>query len=210
MTEHCPSCGSSKVTEALETSTFQYGTIQAVALQVTQPVIHCSECEESFTDSRGEAARDRAVQLYRRALYPQGWNVERRVLCVFGGRDYTNVGALNTALALLHADHKFTHLMNGGADGADKIADGWARLNGVQPVGCDALWAFYKMPDRKNPAGPIRNQRMIELEPEFGLCCPGGRGTADMLERFKHYMRRRPFVRLFVMGKSGHFEEQYA
>lgn len=209
MSQNCPNCGSENTTERMETHTFPYGLHEPVAIEVTEPVIHCLACGEAFTDYRGDGARTEAIARYRRAFWSGGIEPRRRMVCVFGGRDFTKVVMLNTALMLLHADHKFTHLLNGAADGADKIAGQWAELNGVQPVNCPALWDFYKMPDRKNPAGPMRNQRMIELEPEFGLCCPGGKGTADMLERFKGFMLRKPSARLWVMRSSGQFEEAY-
>lgn len=205
----CPSCGSQNTVERMLTHTFLYGLRDCVPLEVTEPVITCNDCSESFTDWRGEGARAETVARYRRAFWSGGVEPQRRMIAVFGGRAFTNAVKLNSALVQLHADYKFSHLMNGAAEGADAIADQWARLNGVQPVACAALWDFYRMPQKKNPAGPLRNQRMIELEPEFGLCCPGGKGTADMLERFKGYMKRKPSSRLWVMRSSGEFEEAY-
>lgn len=64
----CPNCGSDKVTEIVETSTFNYGVDESVAIQVTQPVVTCGTCGESFTDYRGEEARTEAVERYRRVM----------------------------------------------------------------------------------------------------------------------------------------------
>jgi transcription elongation factor Elf1 len=66
--DSCPNCASPDVTEKLETSTFQYGFPESVAIQVTEPVITCAACGQSFSDYRGEQARTEAVERYRRVM----------------------------------------------------------------------------------------------------------------------------------------------
>lgn len=61
----CPSCDSAKVKEQWENQEFEYGT-NGVKLSVKVPVIHCEECEMSFTDFRGEQLRQQAVDNYLR------------------------------------------------------------------------------------------------------------------------------------------------
>jgi hypothetical protein len=123
----------------------------------------------------------------------------RRMICVFGGREFVAHMALNRALDHLHGMYRFTHLLHGNARGADTLADQWARAHGVQPVACDALWEYYRGLGKVKVAGKTRNGTMLELEPDFGLCCPGGNGTADMLERFLAYMAMRADVRLYEL-----------
>lgn len=98
-----------------------------------------------------------------------------RVL-VCGGRDYTNGQKLHAYL-----DGKFgiDCIIQGGADGADALARGWAQRNGVALVSVHALWGHY------GPyAGPRRNQDMINLlAPDLVIAAPGGKGTADMVAR---------------------------
>lgn len=61
----CVVCGSSHVTESEETSTFDYGFPRSVPLTVTQPVMRCGECQEAWTDYRGEEAREAVIERYR-------------------------------------------------------------------------------------------------------------------------------------------------
>lgn len=64
----CPNCGSDHVTESNETSTFDYGVPTSVPLTVTQPVMRCGECQEAWTDYRGEDAREAVIAQYRRVF----------------------------------------------------------------------------------------------------------------------------------------------
>lgn len=95
-------------------------------------------------------------------------------LLVCGGRNYADRDAVYCALLELHPSAVIT----GGASGADRIAEEWARP--VVPVETyKADWTKYG-----KAAGPIRNQQMIdEGKPDAVLAFPGGRGTADMVRR---------------------------
>lgn len=102
-----------------------------------------------------------------------------RVL-VCGGRDYDNEVALGIRLS--HVDMKrgpISLLIHGGARGADALAGAWAAMNGIASKCYPADWAQYG-----RPAGPLRNQRMIdEGRPDLVVAFPGGQGTADMVRR---------------------------
>lgn len=103
----------------------------------------------------------------------------RRVL-VCGGRDFHDAGLL-IGILNRHHDDAGQHLViiNGGATGADRLAEEWAERHGV-PV--ETYWAYWKTHGRA--AGPIRNQRMLdEGKPDLVVAFPGGRGTADMVRR---------------------------
>jgi hypothetical protein len=100
---------------------------------------------------------------------------------VTGGRDYSMREQLERVLSKLHAEHKFTHLIHGGAKGADTLADTWARHNGVQPVRCDALWQWHRQQGAYKRAGYERNRAMLALEPDIVVAFPGGNGTRSMV-----------------------------
>lgn len=75
-------------------------------------------------------------------------------------------------------------IIEGGADGVDKIARSVAEELGLDLIEIPANWKRYG-----NSAGPIRNRRMIDLlSPEDGLVIAfheniaQSRGTADCLK----------------------------
>jgi hypothetical protein len=103
-----------------------------------------------------------------------------RVL-VCGGRDFCNIAFIWSRLDRLHAERHFTELMQGGAQGADKIANEWARTKPeIKRWVCKADWVKHG-----RSAGPRRNARMLEWKPDLVVAFPGGRGTADMVHRTK-------------------------
>ena len=99
-----------------------------------------------------------------------------RVL-VCGGRSFGNHGWLNHELDRLHQQRgPITLIIEGGADGADRLARVWASRSNVPFVTEAADWKTFG-----RAAGPIRNRAMIDKHhPDLGLAFPGGRGTADM------------------------------
>lgn len=99
------------------------------------------------------------------------------IVLVTGGRKYFDKWVVWTTLDCLHAQRRITHLIHGGAAGADTLADEWAESRGVQPVACRALWRTLG-----NGAGPRRNHRMSQLKPDCLVAFPGGGGTSSMLE----------------------------
>jgi hypothetical protein len=71
-------------------------------------------------------------------------------------------------------------LIEGGAPGADSLANAWAKKRGVPFRTFPAKWLLY---GRKR-AGPIRNQQMLdEGVPDCVVAFPGWIGTADMMRR---------------------------
>lgn len=102
-----------------------------------------------------------------------------RVL-VCGGRDYANDAHLRATLYALHmAAQSFAVVITGGARGADALAYQWAIDQGIPTIVESADWQLHG-----RAAGPIRNQRMLDLhKPDLVLAFAGGRGTADMLRR---------------------------
>lgn len=103
-----------------------------------------------------------------------------RVL-VCGGRDFTNVAYIWTMLDRLHNEHHFTAMIQGGAEGADYLANEWAKTKPeIARHVCKADWKSHG-----KAAGPLRNARMLEWKPDLVVAFPGGRGTADMILRAK-------------------------
>lgn len=96
-------------------------------------------------------------------------------LLVFGGRDFTDRGFVFSTLDRVHAKKPVTLVIEGEADGADKLAGEWADARGIHCARIRALWDFYG-----KAAGPKRNEAMRLLEPDAGVAFPGGRGTAHM------------------------------
>jgi hypothetical protein len=101
-----------------------------------------------------------------------------RVL-VCGGRDFQNSAFVFKTLDNIHNETPITEVMQGGAKGADTLARDWARSkNGIKRWVCNADWEKHG-----KAAGPIRNARMLEWEPDLVVAFPGGRGTANMVQQ---------------------------
>jgi hypothetical protein len=105
-------------------------------------------------------------------------DIPMRVL-VCGGRDYSDFEHLSEVLDRHYRVRPFSHLIHGGAAGADLLADTWASDNHVLRVPFFAEWDVFG-----KSAGPIRNGRMLEEgKPDLVLAFAGGRGTADMIRK---------------------------
>ncbi len=101
-----------------------------------------------------------------------------RVL-VCGGRCFDDEALVQATLNGLGV----THIIEGGASGADTLAWRWARANlggGSEHISqFKARWDVHG-----KAAGPIRNQEMLdEGKPDLVVAFDGGRGTADMVRR---------------------------
>jgi predicted Rossmann-fold nucleotide-binding protein len=98
---------------------------------------------------------------------------------VCGGRRFDQRRALNQALATLHADHKISLVVTGGASGADHLAKLWAQHERVAVCEFPANWQF-----EGRVAGPKRNAAMLRLaQPDLVVAFPGGAGTESMMRQ---------------------------
>lgn len=98
---------------------------------------------------------------------------------VTGGRAYSNAERVNAVLDKLHAEAWIDKVIEGGANGADKLAYQWCQSRRVECWHCPADWEAHG-----SFAGPMRNARMLaEGEPDLVIAFPGGRGTADMVRK---------------------------
>lgn len=102
-----------------------------------------------------------------------------RVL-VTGGRDYTDRGRVMKDLSRIFDKHRDMVVISGMARGADQHALDFALLYGLDYEGYAAKWN-----EDGKAAGLLRNQRMIDTKPDLVVAFPGGKGTADCVERAK-------------------------
>jgi len=101
-----------------------------------------------------------------------------RVL-VCGGRDYSDHARLRAVLNTLNDEAGIDRLMEGGANGADRLARQWAYAQDIPYDTYEADWEAFG-----SFAGPKRNQLMLdEGKPDLVIAFPGGRGTADMCRK---------------------------
>lgn len=113
---------------------------------------------------------------------------------VCGGRDLTDRDLVFHALDTLWKQGRFEAIVEGGQrtrdkktgqliGGADFWAHAWAVARGVPHFTEPADWDKWG-----KRAGPIRNLAMItKFDPKLVVAFPGGRGTADMIERAEEY-----------------------
>jgi len=100
---------------------------------------------------------------------------------VCGGRTYNNKETIYEVLSSIHKETPISVLIHGAAKGADTLAGCWARENNIKEKQYPALWNTYG-----KAAGSIRNQKMLDDNTvELVIAFPGGKGTADMVERAK-------------------------
>lgn len=100
----------------------------------------------------------------------------RNRVVVTGGRDFRDRYWLWAGLDRLHELVPITHLIEGGAEGADRFAGEWARRANV---GHTTVYARWREHGRK--AGYMRNLEMAEMHPDLVLAAPGGVGTEMMV-----------------------------
>jgi len=104
-------------------------------------------------------------------------------LLVTGGRDFHGYQALKATLDKIHKETPVTLLIHGGARGADSLAGAWAAFNHVPALVFPANWTKHG-----KAAGPLRNQQMLDQgHPDAYIAFPGGRGTADMVQRCQRH-----------------------
>jgi len=100
----------------------------------------------------------------------------KAIIC--GGRNFNDRTLIFESLDSIHRSTPITIVVHGGASGADNLAGEWAKARSITCVVVKALWDVHG-----RAAGPIRNQKMLELNPEMVIAFPGGKGTADMTKR---------------------------
>jgi hypothetical protein len=102
-----------------------------------------------------------------------------RVL-VTGGRTFTDRDWLWAGLDMIHTHPQMgpiDEIIEGGAPGADNRAQEWAHRREIKCTTVPAQWEKHG-----KSAGYIRNSEMAKMRPDVVLECPGGKGTANMVE----------------------------
>lgn len=101
-----------------------------------------------------------------------------RVL-VCGGRDYDDWRQVVLALSNYNMDNKISLIISGGANGADFLGRVYAKYYDLPHQEFIADWRALG-----KKAGIVRNQQMIDIgKPDIVFAFPGGKGTADMVQR---------------------------
>jgi hypothetical protein len=98
-------------------------------------------------------------------------------IIVTGGRHHTDDQLVWSMLSDIHRLTPITLLVEGGAPGADRAAQEWAKHTGVPFITVEADWDHYP-----GHAGRMRNCKMLrEHPPEALVAFPGGKGTRHMV-----------------------------
>jgi len=99
---------------------------------------------------------------------------------IYGGRNFSDMKMFNWAMEDLIRQRGMPEcVINGGALGADLMANEWAERHAIESRSVAADWNLHG-----RAAGPIRNQTMLDkYKPDFVVAFPGGKGTADMVQR---------------------------
>ena len=96
---------------------------------------------------------------------------------VCGGRDFYNLKYAYYVLDFINTHlHPITTVIQGGAFGADAIANHWAFDRKIERIEVEADWDRFG-----KAAGMIRNGEMLKLNPDLVIAFPGGKGTAGMI-----------------------------
>lgn len=98
---------------------------------------------------------------------------------VCGGRQFNQPRLVGRVLAEIHTERRFSLVISGGANGADRYGEDWARHNRVPLCVFPANWQF-----EGKRAGPVRNAAMLQFaKPDLVVAFPGGPGTEDMMRQ---------------------------
>jgi hypothetical protein len=102
-----------------------------------------------------------------------------KTLLICGGRDFDDWGLFTaTCIDVFNKHGKITHIISGGARGADKFARWLAKGWDISFTEYPANWKEYG-----KSAGYIRNKQMLdEGKPDLVLAFPGGKGTEMMMK----------------------------
>jgi len=97
---------------------------------------------------------------------------------VCGGRDYNNTDRVFEVLDELNSpENEFTCIISGGARGADRLGERYAKERGLSLRVFPARWDVHG-----RSAGMIRNKEMLDKgKPDLVVAFPGGSGTANMV-----------------------------
>ena len=105
--------------------------------------------------------------------------MKKLTVLVCGGREYADLARVFDLLD--RNKDRIGRLVQGGARGADRLAETWALDRRVECASYPAEWDRYG-----KRAGSMRNLEMLtDAKPDLVVAFPGGVGTADMIRRAK-------------------------
>lgn len=96
------------------------------------------------------------------------------IVIICGGRDYQITEEGYAFLDRQHRYYQLDEVVSGGASGADKCGEEWAKRNGIPVRRFNAQWGKYG-----KIAGPRRNEEMAS-HADMCIAFPGGAGTENM------------------------------
>lgn len=102
--------------------------------------------------------------------------MKRIIVC--GGRTFDDRMLMARVLDRVVEQRGEIFVIQGGANGADKLAGEWAASRGMPCAEVGALWDVFG-----DGAGPVRNGWMLLLQPDGVVAFPGGAGTRNMCEQ---------------------------
>jgi hypothetical protein len=108
---------------------------------------------------------------------------ETTKLAIVGSRDYHDYDAFSKHVATFLAEANLIlnqiEIVSGGANGADALAERWAKEHNIKCIVFPADWAKYG-----NSAGPRRNQQIVDYcDRVLAFPSRAGRGTQDTIDR---------------------------
>jgi hypothetical protein len=104
----------------------------------------------------------------------------RRVL-VCGSRSFDNYPLMKSILDKHYKDG-YILIVSGGAEGADKLAERYAKENGLEMKIFEAEWHIYG-----KKAGPIRNEKMVAFADEgVAFWDENSPGTRDSIKKLRN------------------------
>ena len=101
-------------------------------------------------------------------------------ILICGGRSFSSHEHFHKMIAMVQGQFapRFC-IFEGGANGADRMAQLWAKMNGYPQATMPANWAYYGF-----GAGTKRNTDMLDFFlPDVVIAMPGGTGTANMVKQ---------------------------
>lgn len=97
---------------------------------------------------------------------------------IAGSRSITNMAMIEKAVGLSGWRERITEVVSGGAWGADRLGEQWAKRNGIPVTRFPADWNRHG-----KSAGAIRNKEMAAYaEALIAIWNLGSRGTRHMVE----------------------------
>ncbi|KQT28386.1 hypothetical protein ASG57_17110 [Bradyrhizobium sp. Leaf396] len=100
-------------------------------------------------------------------------------LLVCGGRHFEDAEMVHHELTALHWRKPISVVVHGSIAGVGIIAEAWARRHGIAVVRYPPNWEFYG----KKAEGLRCDFMLTDSRPDFVVAFPGGRHTADLVQR---------------------------